>query len=551
MEPPTFGAPSFPHSTTNPGGLGSMAEGFTNWASQPSLYRTIAPWTSYRERHSNNTTTTTSHELSPASAPSKTICFPLTPFGPSASNIPGPRPSRAAELPMFESLEDKRPIKAEESLGNRTLGVTDAHVLPVARAGPIKVEENLGDYTLADAVAHVKPVARAGNTRAQSSPAHVSRANPVSLGSLNLETLSDSKILYYFGVLAIQTVLLPQFHLTRGRKRDRWGVKMTMYGMTFVRSHVYASRKDAKVDVCKEALKKLKVEHPDWIVPERPGGSLPPVDRDWVKILREYCGQQGLRDPRYTTYEHHQGYRHEVEVGGGMYFGVLRHYPDEHSSRQGAAHLALYDMLVRGEDSYPDLQGLSTVNARKESPSALVPRDSPRMTFEQHIPAKRKREDHERSRAVSRRVRESRSPADVLGALESMPSNANLQPLKKSRLAAIEIEPPVAEESRWKVTPSELSYQIRNLSSWTMKLERICNVLALEQPKIRIERTDGRLIEEGGEYTAGAWFTLDPFLTRASPIGKVQNVPGTRGAAHEACAQRVSDYLIGLVEEDS
>ncbi|KAJ0420430.1 hypothetical protein BJY00DRAFT_139697 [Aspergillus carlsbadensis] len=325
---------------------------------------------------------------------------------------------------------------------------------------------------------------------------------------------------------------------------------MTMYGMTFVRSHVYASRKDAKLDVCKEALKKLKVEHPEWIVPERPGGSLPPVDRDWVRILSEYCAQQGLRDPRYTTYEHHQGYRHEVEVGGGMYFGVLRHYPDEHSSRQGAAHLALYDMLVRGEDSYLELQGLPTMNAPKESPSALVTRDPPRMTFGQHIPAKRKREDHQRSMAASRRVRESRSPANVPGVQESMPWNANLQPLKNSRLAAIEIEPPVAEESHWNVTPLELSYQIRSLGSWTMKLERICNVLALEQPEIRIERTDGRLIEEG-EYTAGAWFTLDPFLARASPIGKVQNMPGTRDAVHEACAQRVSDYLIMLVEEDS
>jgi hypothetical protein len=158
-----------------------------------------------------------------------------------------------------------------------------------------------------------------------------------------------------------------------------------------------------------------------------------------------------------------------------MYFGVLRHYPDEHSSRQGAAHLALYDMLVRGEDSHTELQGLSTVNARKESPSALVPRDPPHMAFEQHIPAKRKREDHERSRAVSRRVRESRSPANVPGAQGSMPSNANLQPLKNSRLAAIEIEPPVAEESRWRATPSELSYQIRNLGSWTMKLESNVN----------------------------------------------------------------------------
>ncbi|KAL2864895.1 uncharacterized protein BJX67DRAFT_359948 [Aspergillus lucknowensis] len=61
---------------------------------------------------------------------------------------------------------------------------------------------------------------------------------------------------------------------------------MTMYGMTFVRSHVYESRIDAKVDICREALKKLKADYPEWIVPERPHNSLAPSGWNWAETLR-------------------------------------------------------------------------------------------------------------------------------------------------------------------------------------------------------------------------------------------------------------------------
>lgn len=60
---------------------------------------------------------------------------------------------------------------------------------------------------------------------------------------------------------------------------------MTIYGMTFVRSHVYTSRRVAKVSICREALKKLKNEFPNWIVPERPKDSISPPGWDWVETL--------------------------------------------------------------------------------------------------------------------------------------------------------------------------------------------------------------------------------------------------------------------------
>lgn len=78
----------------------------------------------------------------------------------------------------------------------------------------------------------------------------------------------------------------------------------------------------------------------------------------------------------------------------------------------------------------------------------------------------------------------------------------------------------------------------------------ICDLLALERPEIRIERTDGRLIEADGEYTAAAYFKVDPFLARAGAIGQTQSFSTTRNAVHEACAWKVCDYLIDMVKED-
>ena len=78
----------------------------------------------------------------------------------------------------------------------------------------------------------------------------------------------------------------------------------------------------------------------------------------------------------------------------------------------------------------------------------------------------------------------------------------------------------------------------------------ICDLLALERPEIRIKRTDGRLIEADGEYTAAAYFKADPFLARAGAIGQTQSFSTTRNAVHEACAWKVCDYLTDMVKED-
>ncbi|KAL4945956.1 hypothetical protein BDV06DRAFT_235855 [Aspergillus oleicola] len=232
--------------------------------------------------------------------------------------------------------------------------------------------------------------------------------------------------------------------------------------MTFVRSHVYESRKTARVGICREALKKLKIEFPNWIVPERPKDSLAPSGWNWVEILREeYCVHQGIPEPRYTKYVHHKGYRHEVDVDGGFYFGSLKYYSEEAQSKQGSAHVALYDMLVRGPCGQPDSGGPSSLKRNNETMLAVVPRDPLRTHVEPSgydrlkdtnwdvlaassrnttcaptVPAKRGPEECNGSGRSRGRSGRSKPPATVPEAHKSTPGNANLQPLKNCRLAA-------------------------------------------------------------------------------------------------------------------
>lgn len=50
------------------------------------------------------------------------------------------------------------------------------------------------------------------------------------------------------------------------------------------------------------------------------------------------------------------------------------------------------------------------------------------------------------------------------------------------------------------------------------------------------------------DYKAAAYFSNDPFLRRASPVGESK---GSMSEAKEACARKVTRYLIEMVREDT
>ncbi|KAL4917082.1 hypothetical protein BDW62DRAFT_89744 [Aspergillus aurantiobrunneus] len=530
-EQPGFSMTSYPSSSyCCPN---SSSTGFLTWSSQPSPYQAMTPWISYSSPSNPYSTSNTLVSATPYSfcqtsyRDSHYSDSASSAIFPALSQAPNPiHPSRQSSYDLSHNAEPK--IES-----------------------PVKLEEQSWEVSnFCDTLTRMESTDQVGKEdSARNQSFLASQSKIVTLDSLDLESISESKVLYYFGVLATKALLLPRFHFTSSRKSKYWGVKMTIYGMTFIRSHVYASRRVAKVSICKEALKKLKVEFPNWVVPERPKDSIAPPGWDWVETLHEYCTHQGLSEPKYTKYVHHKGYRHEVEVDGGTYFGSLKHYSDELQSKQGAAHIALYDVLVRDDSGRVESEGLPNLKISNKALLAQVPRDPLPAFTEPRVPARRRLEDYQESKRARRRTSKSEQPDTALQTCRQTPGNANLQPLENCRLAAVEATV-VEEQRRWKFTPSEISRQLENVGTWVAKLEKICDLLALENPEIRIERTDGRLIETEGEYTAAAYFKNDPFLARAGAICQIKTFSGNRNAVHEACAKGVYDYLIDMVRED-
>ena len=82
--------------------------------------------------------------------------------------------------------------------------------------------------------------------------------NCLPLGSLNNPTLSSYKVLYYFGVLAIQALLLPKFQCDSSQKRGFWKGKLTLYGLSFESDYSFHTPLQAKSAMARKALEKLR-----------------------------------------------------------------------------------------------------------------------------------------------------------------------------------------------------------------------------------------------------------------------------------------------------
>ncbi|KAE8349040.1 hypothetical protein BDV28DRAFT_152261 [Aspergillus coremiiformis] len=365
--------------------------------------------------------------------------------------------------------------------------------------------------------------------------------SPQRFATLNFETLTMDQAIFYFGVIALEKALLPRFHLSSSRHTGHWGVKLTLYGHTLVRSHVYKSPKEAKADVCRDALRSLSVDHPEWAIPLQPNDLPATSARDWVEISRDCCMLNGLCEPEYTKYKCAQGrgYFHKVKFRGVSYFGPQdRGYRSEYDSQNAAAHLALYTWLISdSDDGHTHLRYFAS-NRSNGRLLELAPRASSDVGNWQTLPKRLASAalSNEGGRSHKRR--------------KEQIENSNTLPVANCRLAPIEVHVE-KEEPMWKLAPCEIIDQLQGLKSHSERLERVCQLLSLKPPEIRIERLGRRPIESvEGEYSAAAYFQDQPFLVRAGAIGRVE-INGTKIEAQEACAEKVAEYLIEMVEEDT
>lgn len=59
-----------------------------------------------------------------------------------------------------------------------------------------------------------------------------------------------------------------------------------MYGYTIVKPHIFDSREEAKIEICREGLKTLASRFPKWTVPGEPEECLNTLGWNWVEILQ-------------------------------------------------------------------------------------------------------------------------------------------------------------------------------------------------------------------------------------------------------------------------
>ncbi|KAL1998168.1 hypothetical protein VTN02DRAFT_6738 [Thermoascus thermophilus] len=411
------------------------------------------------------------------------------------------------------------------------------------------------------------------------------------LGTLDLATLTASQALFYFGVLTTQALLMPRFEFDR-ESGGRWGVKLTMYGYTLSKPGLFGSQAGVKVEVCREALEILKTLYPQWVVPDEPRECLTNAEWNWIQLLNDFCTQNKVDLPTYTKYTHENGCRYEVELSGSSYFGALKFYPTDAEARNASAHMGLYSLLVYGTDSTDSFPEPSSLRRHNEclSPAAAdllgclpdsqaassVRRDYPilhSVLSSQAASSKVTKPSYEPSQGKMKRGGMKKEGGAGVVHTEAQPQPhakaknkqdppkqnqkktpqtlpANLLPVVNPRIQGIEVSGKPENEKRWAVSPRKIQSHLKHLATYKERLETACDLLALEHPEFKIERTDGRLVESEAEHRAAAIFARDPFLARAGPIGKVK-VKGDRAAAREACSKNVVEYLMKMVEEDA
>lgn len=199
----------------------------------------------------------------------------------------------------------------------------------------------------------------------------------------------------------------------------------------------------------------------------------------------DYCIHNGLRKPQYTQYSTPGcRWRHEVELEGGSFFGLLKKYSDMWESKNAAAHMGLHSMLVYGNGVSYSFPGPFILRRSSESLLAHVPRIPPGGEAAAatsaldgdlvSISPKREAEDRDMSGTAHGDSPKRRKTRCSQGRKETPKKgkNVNLLPLAGSRLPDVEVHFP-KEEKKWNLTPGELQGQLKDLASQVDRLESV------------------------------------------------------------------------------
>ncbi|KAI2792064.1 hypothetical protein POX_b02098 [Penicillium oxalicum] len=168
------------------------------------------------------------------------------------------------------------------------------------------------------------------------------------LGSIRADGLTYGEVLFIFNTFGVVARLFPRFHFKwASDDRQKVGVRLQLYGHT-----VYAAPEntpiDAAVVACRQALRELSREHPQWLLPPKPSQGLGEPHWNWKQILEDFADQAGWEKPTYANRDGSSGQRSLVTVTvHGQKYWPAKWTEDSDKSGMMAAHQAIYQLLTQ------------------------------------------------------------------------------------------------------------------------------------------------------------------------------------------------------------
>ncbi|KAH8692415.1 hypothetical protein BGW36DRAFT_348749 [Talaromyces proteolyticus] len=378
------------------------------------------------------------------------------------------------------------------------------------------------------------------------------------LSEIDTRSLTAKQVLFYFGVL---TLIQPHLHPTFEYSQDypgKWTAKLFLYRETLSIPRL-RTQMAAKVEICRVALSLLKSRYADWRVPDEPNLALTTPEWLWVEMLEEYARSNKLPAPVFTKYIHKYGYRYETGVGTVACWGVRKFYDTEAQAADAAAHQTLYLLLTEGSSDLFSLSSASeegiTIKQSSEDATSIEEKDIVKRDNDvcNDVNVDTRQNFPHANQPTSRGSRAESFCPESMGKKRLHDFMSNLVPVSNARISTVSVGKEPEQKSKWGVTVNELLSETRSLNAWSEKVNKICEILHLT-PKFTLDSSPIHLptsCKAVKSYSIWVTFQDDPYLTRAGAIGKVYGFYASEDEAKEACCNRVHDYLLNLVKEDT
>ncbi|KAJ5698214.1 hypothetical protein N7462_000219 [Penicillium macrosclerotiorum] len=413
---------------------------------------------------------------------------------------------------------------------------------------------------------------------------------PTLLGSVHLEDLMPSRVLFYFGVLSVMARLSPRFVFKYGGKDGRkFGVRLLVYGHTILVAPNAKTVYLARVNACRKAMHKMRKYNPQWLVPPLPMDGPTRPAWNWTRLLEEFCFEVGWSAPSYGPSVFGSQWHCDLAING-HFFRTFKQCDSMAEAQNTVAHHALYQLLVTenidpgfilpadspllilpeakesvvhqktGLDARTQgrVSGVSGGKIVKFSMPSSPEKQGQSMNIKPALkPTKRVPPPVQNPPLPSRNSRRKKNKATLaphpsggpLPAPLALPcpesespklGNANRIPLERCRLAPIESpdDTKVDPLASLKAVQEKLA-QISPQASWYR---------VMMKPEIRTETNADR---SGSSHVVRAWFNdPSPYLTRASPVTLAHTRPISDSAAHSLGVKKVILFLLKMLKDE-